>query len=367
MKKTNETPLVCERPVQRWHIARRETLPLSRSILYHALGLLSALLVGALLILSLGHNPFAVYASMLRGALGTVTGARETVKMAIPLLITGIGIALAFRMRFWNIGGEGQILIGAIAATAVLVYAPGLPRVLSLILMALVAMLAGGIFGAVPAFFKTRWGTNETLFTLMLNYVALQFLRYLMYQPRWQDPGTKFPKIFAFPADKILPKVLGVHIGWIFALILTLLSWFYLNKTKHGYEISVVGDSANTARYAGMPVSWIQIRTIFISAALCGLAGFFQAAGADGTIHESTAGGVGFTAITVAWLAKLNPPVMLPVALFIALLRKGSMTIQSTYQIPASAADLLIGLILFFMLGVEFFCNFRILKSQKEA
>lgn len=360
-------PIVCKVKQPRFHIAKRMDISFSQLILIHALALLAALACGGLLIFALGHNPIEVYCEMVRGSFGSATARSETVKMAVPLLITGIGIALAFRMKFWNIGGEGQILIGGIAATAVLAYMPGLPYLAKMLLMALAGILAGGIYGAVPAWFKTRWGTNETLFTLMLNYIALQLVRYLMYQPRWQDPGTKFPKIFSFGAENVLPKVLGVHIGWIFALILAVLSSLYLSRTKQGYEISVVGDSSNTARYAGMNVRLVVIRTIFLSGALCGLAGFFTVAGADATLTESTAGGTGFTAITVAWLAKLNPLVMILIALFVALLQKGSISIQSSFLIPASAADLLIGLILFFMLGAEFFCSYRVMRSSRSS
>lgn len=360
------SPPDCSLKQPLFHISRRMNIERGKVVEINAIALLLALLTGALLLLSLGHNPIAVYRSMVQGAFGTAIGARETIKMAVPLLITGIGIALAFRMRFWNIGGEGQIIAGGIAATAVLTYFPTLPYPAKMLLMALSALFFGGLYGVVPAIFKTRWGTNETLFTLMLNYIALQLVRFLMYQPKWQDPGTKFPKIFSFGSENMLPKVLGIHIGWIVALLLALLASLYLSRTKHGYEISVVGDSLNTARYAGMNVSWVQIRTLFFSAALCGLAGYFTVAGADGTLTETTAGGVGFTAITVAWLAKLNPIAMVFISVFIAMLQKGSITIQSTFLIPASAADLLIGLILFFMLGAEFFTSFRIITRARK-
>lgn len=348
-----------------FHIAKRMDMSTGQVILIHLIALLLALLCGGLLLQVLGYNPIRVYQSMLNGALGTATGAQETVKKAIPLLITGTGIALAFKMKFWNIGGEGQILIGGVAATGTVLLMPQAPYALRLITMAVAALVAGGIFAMIPALFKTKWGTNETLFTLMMNYIALQIVRYLMYQPTWQDPGTKFPKFFTFGEANTVPKVLGVHVGWIAALVVALLAWLYLKQTKQGYEISVVGDSPDTARYAGMKVGWIQIRTLFISGALCGLAGYFQVAGADGTLTESTAGGVGFTAITVAWLAKLNPLVMVVISLFIAVLQKGSLTIQSTFQIPISAADILIGLILFFMLGAEFFSSYRLVRNRR--
>lgn len=160
----------------------------------------------------------------------------------------------------------------------------------------------------------------------MLNYIAIQYVIYLQSLRTWQDPMSTYPKIIDFAVftkgSVELPRMFGVHIGWIFALIIAVIAYFYLTRTKHGYEISVVGDSLNTARYAGMNTRWIQIRTLLISGALCGFAGYLQVAGANHTLTETTAGGVGFTAITVAWLAKLNPFVMIPIAIFIAMLQK---------------------------------------------
>lgn len=349
-----------------FYMVKRDPLRPMGSLLLRLAAILGALFSGGILLKALGHQPLDVYLSMLKGSFGTATASEETVKMAIPLLITAIGISLAFRMRFWNIGGEGQILVGGIFATGTLLYFPDLPYPLRLLSMALAAALGAGVFGMIPAFFKTRWNTNETLFTLMLNYIAFQWVRYLQYQKAWQDPGTRFPKIFIFGEANSLPQVFGVHVGWIFALVLMVLAVIYLSHSKQGYEIAVVGGSPNTARYAGMNVRRITLRTLFLSAAICGLAGFFQVAGADGTLTEGTAGGVGFTAITVAWLAKLSPTGMGLVALLIALLEKGSISIQSTHQIPAAAADLLIGLILFFMLGFEFFTNYAIKRQRRS-
>jgi len=350
------------------HMVKRPAIDKKKAWLIRGIALLGALLTGALLILLLGHNPLEVYASMVNGAFGKKISIQETVKVTIPLLVTGIGIALAFKMRFWNIGAEGQILVGATAATAVVVYGESIPQVPRLILMALAAILAGGLYGMIPAFFKAKWNTNETLFTLMLNYIAIQFIMFLAYQPGWQAEGTSFPKIRTFDAASRLPKVFGVHIGWIIALVIVAAAYIYLTRTKQGYEISVVGESTNTARYAGMNVKKIIIRTMFLSAALAGIVGFLQVAGADGTLTESTAGGVGFTAITVAWLAKMNPFAMILVSLFIAVLQRGSSSIQTSHGIPASAASLLTGLILFFMLGCEFFINYQLIfrKRGKE-
>lgn len=358
---------------------KRGSITRGKAWMVRGIALLGAIITGALLLLILGHNPIGIYGEMVRGAFGGTMYIKETVRTAIPLLISAIGIAFAFKMRFWNIGAEGQILMGGIAASAVAINMDArfaawaaesgspLPRILILVLMFLAAIVAGGLYGVVPAIFKSKWGTNETLFTLMLNYIALQYVKYLAYQPAWKMAGTSFPKIRMFDPIAILPKVMGVHIGWIIALLIVVLAHFYLTRTKQGYEIAVVGESTNTARYAGINVSKVYLRTMFLSGALCGLAGYLVAAGADGTLTEGTAGGVGFTAITVAWLSKMNPITMLIVAIFIAALDRGA-GFQSSTGVPESCAEVLVGIILFFMLGCEFFINYKLVfRGRKGA
>lgn len=309
-------------------MAKRDTISSQKAWIIRGIAFLLSLVTGGILILILGHNPFAVYKAMVVGAWGTSTVMRETIKLAVPLLITAIGISFAFKMKFWNIGAEGQILVGAVAAGYFGLFTAHIfPKVPLVILMMIAGMVAGGLYGLLPAVCKAKWGTNETLFTLMLNYIALAFIKYLMNGP-WKAPGSSFPKIAMLVPGARLTKVLGVHWGWILALVLVVVSQIYFTKTKQGYEIAVVGESNSTARYAGINVSKVFIRTMFISGALCGLVGMLQFAGADFTITESTAGGVGFTAITVAWLAKMNPYGMLIVSVFIAMLDRGSNAIH---------------------------------------
>ena len=344
-------------------------MPRGKAWLIRMAAILLALFVGGLIVLVMGHNPFAVYADMVKGSLTTSTAMRETVKIAVPLLGAAVAIAPAFHMRFWNIGAEGQILAGAIAATYfALFWSDRLPRPVLIAVMTLAAIVVGGFWGLIPAFFKAKWGTNETLFTLMLNYIALGIEKYLQFGP-WKNPmSTGFPKIAMFGTAARLPRVFGVHIGWIVVLVVAVAMFSYLKYTKQGYEIAVVGESERTARYAGMNVGKVFMRTMFISGAIAGLVGFLLVSGADYTLSETTAGGVGFTAITVAWLAKLNPIVMILIAFLLAILTKGSNTIQTNYKIPASAAGLLTGIILFFMLGCEFFISYRLIfRSRKGA
>lgn len=348
-------------------IAKRTDFSAKRSWMVRIAGILCALLTGAALILALGHNPFAVYRDMVGGALATGTARVETVKIAVPLLGAALAIAPAFKMRFWNIGAEGQIMAGAIAASYFGLYQyQSMSRPALILCMFLAGVIAGGVWGLIPAVFKAKWGTNETLFTLMFNYIILGLEKYLQNGP-WRKPGSGFPKIAMFTAEAKLPKLLGVHIGWVAVLILVLLMFVYLKYSKQGYEIAVVGESVRTAQYAGMNVSKIMMRTMFLSGAISGLVGFLQVAGSDYTLTENTAGGVGFTAITVAWLAKLNPVVMVFIAAGLAILEKGSNTIQTNFKIPASAAEVLTGTILFFMLGCEFFIHYRlIVRGRKE-
>ncbi len=333
-----------------------------------AIAFVAALLTGGILILLLGHNPISVYADMAVGSLGNALALQETVRIAVPLLVTGLGIGIAFKMQFWNIGGEGQIIAGAMAASYFALFQyQNIPGPLLLTVMLLASIVAGGLWGLIPAFFKAKWGTNETLFTLMLNYIALELVRYVQFGP-WRDPRQLgFPKIAMFDVSARLPQVFGVHIGWIVALLLVVIVYFYMRRSKQGYEITVVGESMPTARYAGMNVRKVVLRTMFISGAICGLTGFFTVAGANYTLSESVTGGVGFTAITVAWLAKLNPIVMVVVSAFIAILQKGSNTIQTTFKIPSSAAEILTGLILFFMLGCEFFLNYKLIFRSRKG
>ncbi len=348
------------------HIGKRGHISRRQMVIYRVLAILLALFTGGLFILAMGYNPFAVYGTMISGSLGSQMVIRETVKQAVPLLISALGITLAFRMHFWNIGAEGQICFGATCATYFALNYSYLPQWLLLTIMFLAAAIGGGLFGMIPAYFKARFDTNETLFTLMLNYVALYLIQYLRDGP-WKSPEAMgFNFIATFEKSAQLPKVLGVHIGWIFALVLVALVYVYLNYTKHGYEISVVGGNSRTARYAGMNNKVIIMRTMFLSAAICGVAGMIQVAGPDRTLTDSVAGGVGFTAIIIAYLGQLNPLAILLVTTLFSILEKGSGTVQSTYNISTAAADVLQGILLFFVLGSEFFFKYKIMwRSDK--
>lgn len=330
---------------------------------------LVAILLGALLLALLGNNPFKAYFTILDGSLGKKTAIRQTVKIAVPLLGTALAIAPCFKMRFWNIGAEGQITAGAIAASYfALFYYDKMPSAVLLVVMAVAGMLAGGIWALIPAFFKAKWGTNETLFTLMMNYIIIGVVKYLQGGP-WEAPPKGSQMIAQFDSAACLPKVFGVHSGWIIVLMLTVVMFIYMRYTKHGFEISVIGQSENTARYAGMNVGKIIMRTMFLSGAIAGLVGYIVASGANNTLYDGVAGGVGFTAITVAWLAQLNPFAMVGISGLLAVLEKGADTLHTRMAVPASISDIITGLFLFCMLGCEFFINYRLIfrKKQKEV
>ena len=324
-----------------------------------------AILIGAIIFLVMGSNPLAAYGTIVSGSLGKSTAIRQTVRIAIPLLGTALAIAPCFKMRFWNIGAEGQITAGAVAASYfALFWHDKLPSAALILVMAVAGAVAGGIWALIPAFFKAKWGTNETLFTLMMNYIIIGVVKWLQGGPWEGRPGSQI--IPQFDRAAVLPKVLGVHCGWIIVLILTAVMFIYMKYTKQGYEIAVIGESENTARYAGMNVGRVIMRTMFLSGAISGLVGFIVASGADNTLHAGVAAGVGFTAITVAWLAQLNPFAMIGISVLLAVLEKGADTLQTRMSVPASISDIITGVFLFCMLGCEFFINYRMIFRGKH-
>ena len=329
-----------------------------------------ALIVGGLLLLDLGYSPLKAYGTIIDGSLGSKTFVRQTIKIAIPLLGCALAIAPCFKMHFWNIGAEGQITAGAIGATFfALKFGKTMPQLPLLLIMAVAAILCGGLWALIPAFFKAKWNTNETLFTLMMNYIIIGVVRWLQGGPWEGRPGSQI--IPQFDRAATLPKVLGVHCGWIIVLILVVFMHVYMNHTKHGYEIAVIGDSINTARYAGMNVGHVMMRTMFLSGAISGLVGFIVASGANTTLYDGVAAGVGFTSITVAWLSQLNAFAMIVISMMLAIISKGAETLQTRLAVPASISDIITGILLFCMLGCEFFINYRLIfrssKTEKEA
>ncbi len=345
-------------------MSRRESIGIGKTVLIYLAALLLALLACAGVIYALVQmNPIDVYKAIFDGALGTNRRVWITIRDTMTLLCIGVGLAPAFRMRFWNIGAEGQILVGAVAAAALMInIADKVPNAVLLILMFAAAAAAGTIWGLIPTFFKAYWNTNETLFTLMLNYVAMQIVTFCIIF--WEDPKGSNSVGVINQATKAgwLPAVFGNDYFWnvVIVLILTVVIFIYLRYTKGGYEAAVVGESKQTARYAGINVKKVLLRTMAISGAICGLAGFIIVSGSGHTISTSTANGRGFTAIIVAWLARFNTFGMILIAFGIVFMEKGAIQIATQYGLNESASDVLLGIILFFILGAEFFIRYKV-------
>ena len=323
-----------------------------------------ALVAGGIFILILGYNPVTIYATIVQGAFRSKMAVQGTVKIMIPLLIASLGVTLAFKMRFWNIGAEGQIIMGGVFASYFALFHAGWNHWILVLVMFLAGALGGGLWGLIPAWFKTKYNTNETLFTLMLNYIALNIIVFLREGP-WRDKSSQvFAKIARFDKNSSLDKVFGIQFGWVIMLVLVVLVFIYLKYSKQGYEISVLGESQETARYAGMNVRKIVLRTMFLSGAVCGIGGMVQATGSDITLTTAVAGGVGFTAIIVAWLAQLNPVMIMVVSFLFSVLEKGSSVVQSNFGLSTDCADVLQGIILFFILGCELFVRYKLVISK---
>ncbi len=358
----NKEPLV--------RVIKSDDRPFLMNVAIRAIAIILALIVSAIFInLVTKLNPVAVFESMFKGAFGTPRRIWVTVRDASYLLIIAVGLAPSFKMKFWNTGAEGQVLIGGLVTAALMIYFGNkVPTPLLLVIMLVVSVIAGAAWGFLPAYFKAKYKTNETLFTLMMNYVAIQLVEFFV--DVWDKKeshsvglinlntkGGWFPAIFG------QQYVLNV----VIVVIITIFVYIYLKYTKHGYEIAVTGESENTARYAGINVSNVIIRTMLLSGGICGMAGFVEVAGISHTISKITAGGRGFTAIIVAWLAKLNTAVMVIFSLFLTFLDKGAVQIASDFNLNEYVSHIITGILLFFILGSEFFINYKLVFRHREG
>ena len=359
--KTHAEPLI--------RLAKRDAVPLKKKVMVYSGAILAALIIDALfIVLVTGLNPLEVYGEIFLATFLTPMRFMWTLRDLVSLLCIGIALAPAFKMRFWNIGAEGQVLMGGFAtAMCMLFLGQKLPTFLLFAVMLITSILAGALWSFFPAFFKANWNTNETLFTLMMNYVAIQLIAFSTNILRGQQSSLGTINM----GTKIgwFPKILGYDftLNIIIVAVLTVLMYVYLKYTKHGYEISVVGESEKTARYAGIDVKKVTIRTLLISGAVCGLCGFITVAGNQHTISTNTAAGNGFTAIIVAWLAKFNTFTMTLISFLLIFLEKGAGQIASTYGLNEYIADIISGIILFCILGSEFFINYKMIFRTKKT
>ena len=346
------------------HITKRDAMPLWKGLVIRAIAIVLAIIVCAVLVVVItGADPAAFFGAIIKGSFGSARKMWMAGQEVAMLLCIALAVTPAFKMRYWNLGAEGQVLIGGLASAACMIYAGNsMPTALLLIVMFLASMLAGMVWAVVPALFKAKWNTNETLFTLMMNYVAMQLVAFFIVL--WENPkGSGQVGIINMQSQfGWLPTIGGQKylLNILIVAVVTVAMFIYLKYSKQGYEISVVGESENTARYSGINVKAVIVRTVAISGAICGLAGLLLVAGTDHSISTNTAGGNGFTAIIVSWLAKFNPFIMVLASFLIIFLQRGAGEIATSLRLNTSIADILTGIILFFIIGCEFFINYKV-------
>ena len=357
-----------------FHIAKRDALPWYKSFAIRGCAIVLALIVCAVVtMLMTGENPVSIYATIFKGAFGSARKTWVTFQNLAVLLGISLAVTPAFKMRFWNIGAEGQVLIGCLATAACMIcLGDKLPNAVLILVSLIAALAAGGLWGFLPAFFKAKWNTNETLFTLMMNYIATQLAAFFIIV--WEVPkgAGKIGIINQNTEAGWLPVVGGQKYLLVILVvaILTVFMYIYLNYSKHGYEIAVVGESQRTASYAGIKVERVIIRTMVLSGAVCGLMGLLLTAGTDHTLTTTIVGGRGFTAVMVSWMAKFNPIIMVFTSLLLVVLGRGASEISGTFGLNQSFSDILTGIILFFIIGSEFFITYQVSlrkSGKKEA
>ena len=354
-------------------VAKRTEIVWYKAWAVRLIAIVLALIICAVVIVFItGYNPLQVYVSMFEGTFGSARKMWNTLQKLAMLLCISLAVTPAFKMKFWNIGAEGQTLVGGLAAAACMIYlGDTMNGFVFYPIMLIASIVAGMIWGFIPAYFKAKFNTNETLFTLMMNYIAMQIVSFCIVF--WENPkdSNTVGVINMNTQGGWLPAIFGQKylLNIIIVAVITVIMYIYLSYSKHGYEISVVGESENTAKYIGINVKKVILRTMALSGALCGLAGFLIVAGTDHTITTNTVGGMGFTAIMVSWLAKFNPIVMTLTSFLIVFLERGAGEIATAFQLNESVSDILTGIILFFIIGSEFFVQYKInIRSRhKEA
>ncbi|MBR3385366.1 MAG: ABC transporter permease [Atopobiaceae bacterium] len=353
------------------HITKRKEMTMAQALGVRLLAIAIALVVcGIVTTITTGLNPIAVYASMIKGAFGSARKFWILMQELAILLCVSVALTPAFRMRFWNLGGEGQIMMGCLSSAAcMIVLGDKVPGPVLILIMFVTSCAAGAIWAVIPAFFKARWNTNETLFTLMMNYVATQLVAFFVIV--WEVPkGSGTIGIINQSSEAgWFPVIAGNRylLNILLVAVVTVAMYVYLTYSKHGYEISVVGESTNTARYVGIKVEKVILRTLLLSGAICGFAGLLLVAGTNHTLTTTLSAGRGFTAVMVAWLAKFNPLIMVASSLLLAFMGCGAGEISTAYGLNHSFGDILTGIILFFIIGCEFFITYKVVFTRKEA
>ena len=353
-------------------ISKRGAVSRKRNIAIRLAAIVLAIIVCAVITMATtGTDPFAVFSAFINGSFGSERKLWIFLQDTAILLIISLAVTPAFKMHCWNLGAEGQVLAGAMAAAACMVLLGDTMSNGALIAcMVIASVVTGALWAGIPAFFKAKFNTNETLFTLMMNYVATQIVAYFCV--KWENPvgSCTIGVINAQNEAGWLPQLGNKYLLVILvAVIMTVLIYFYLNYTKHGYEIAVVGESERTARYIGIKVPRVIVRTMLFSGAICGVAGLLLVGGIHHTVSTSLVGGQGFTAVMVSWLAAFNPIVMILTSALLIFMGSGANQLASSCGLNQSFGDILTGVLIFFIIGSEFFVQYKISfrKKSKEA
>ena len=356
MSNKSKTPL--------FHITKRSVMPWYKAWAVRAVAILLALLVCSVITTTLtGENPLQLYATIFEGSFGSARRVWVLLQNISMLLCVALAVTPAFKMKFWNVGGEGQVLAGALASAACMICLKDtMSNSLIIVCMCVSSIAAGALWGFIPAYFKAKYNTNETLFTLMMNYVATQLVAY--FTVVWENPKgsgqigiiNQSSQIGWFPQIGDYKYLLNI----IIVAVVTVVMYVYLSYTKHGYEISVVGESERTARYVGIKVEKVIMRTMVLSGAICGLCGLLLVASTNHTLTTTIADGRGFTAVMVSWLAKFNPIWMILTSFLLVFLSKGAGEISTAFGLNQSFSDILTAIILFFIIGCDFFISYKI-------
>lgn len=348
--------------VSRWH-----------SLLLSVGAVFVALLLGALLLLFVGGNPILAYAHIAKASFGSVGVFSDTLVKAIPLMLVGVACALAFQMRLWNIGAEGQFFMGAFGASMI-VLLPVLPETapkwLFIILMAISGILFGALWGFIPGYLKAKFNVNEIISTLMLNYIAVAWNNYFIFSV-WTEGGFQMspmftknawlPRLTDYAAEIPFFRGLTTHFGLVFAVVVAFIGWFILYRSQWGYEIRLIGDNPKAARYAGISIAKNTVLVMMLSGAIAGLAGMSEISGVVHRLQGSISPGYGFTGIIVAWLAKLNPIVIIPVSILFGALLLAGREIQ-----PSGVPKMIQGIILVCLITSDFFLRYRVYLVRRE-
>ena len=355
-----------------FHISKRGSISGVKSVLIKALAIVLSLVVCAVVITAAtGEDPLAIFATMIKGSFGSKRKLWIFLQNTALLLLVSLAVTPAFKMRCWNLGAEGQVLVGCLSTSAcMIVLSKSVSGPLLYPIMVLAAVISGAVWAVIPALFKAKWNTNETLFTLMMNYVATQLVSYFV--KLWENPKGSNTVGVINQKSRIgwMPEILNKQFFSILIILAVMLfMYFYLKYSKHGFEISVVGESERTARYIGIKVEKVIVRTMLLSGAIAGLMGFILVSGVNHTISTTISGGRGFTGVMISWMSKFNPFVMILSSALLMFMQAGATDISTTFGLNQSFSDILTGIIIFFIIGSEFFINYKISfnKHGKET